>query len=557
MLRFAILLLSFATLAAAEVRDVVWGFNGTVVPGTFAPCELLLANPADKPVSGQVRLRDAGALGGVPWVAEIWLPPGGEQRLRLMPFIRADDNERRFTLSWANGRSIADLPVPALAAPGAVLLVDDGGVPRRARLPQLPAGRFPGNAALLDGLDCVVSDGPPRSWEPVQADALAAWVQGGGTLALLPGARLADLAPGLQPGGNGNGNGRGRVLVLPLVREACGLEQLAAAGWKAPQLTEEGRSDDLDAAVAQRLAELVRPDHPWGLIRTVLIVFALLIGVFWWLGRRGFDWRWLHLGLIALITVTSVALALLGRRGYGESAVWTSIAVLRPCGTQVAAEVRSSVFVTSGGQRAIRHGGGMNLYACPGEESSINGVVGGGALITEIPLYSSRHLLWRGTVALAQPSVEVVERDHGGRPSRLRIAGANGALVAAVWHGGVLRRLASQADGWHENGGTETPQQLRDSPRRSQVADLGEAGGTETQQLRDSPRRSQVADLGEAGHALFPQLALRALDLRVQRPERPCLLLLAPIPAGLAPVEGLSEPHRGLALWRIDLPEQP
>lgn len=529
MLRLAILLLSLASLAAVEVRDVVWGFNGTVVPGTFAPCELLLANPGDKPVSGQVRLRDAGALGGVPWAAEIWLPPGGEQRLRLTPYIRSDDSERRFTLSWANGRGIADLPAPGLAAPGAVLLVDDGGVPRRARLPQLPAGRFPGDAALLDALDCVVADELPRSWEPAQADALATWVQGGGTLALLSGVRLADLAPGLQPGGNG----RGRVLQLPLAREACGLEQLAAAGWQAPRLVDEGRYDDLDAAVAQRLAELVRPDHPWGLIRAVLILFALLIGVAWWLGRRGLDWRWLHLGLIAVITLASIALALLGRRGYGESAVWTSLALLRPCGTQAAAEVRSSVFVTSGGKRAIRHGGGMNLYACPGEESPVNGLVGGGSLVTEIPLYSSRHLLWRGTVAAAPPTVEVVENVKG-RPTCLRIRGAEGAAIAAVWHGGELRRLTDLGNIWRESATVETPQQLR-----------------------DSPRRSQVVDLGEAGHALFPQLALRALDLRIQRPERPCLLLLVPIPAGLAPVEGLGEPHRGLALWRIDLPEQP
>jgi hypothetical protein len=529
MLRSACLLLLLASLAAVEVRDVVWGFNGTVVPGTFAPCELLLANPLDKPVSGQVRLRDAGALGGVPWAAEVWLPPGGEQRLRLTPFIRADDGERRFTLAWANGRGIAELPAPALAAPGAVLLVDDGGVPRRARLPQLAAGRFPADAALLDGLGCVVADGLPRGWESGQAAALAAWVQGGGTLAVLPGAPLGELAPGLQPGGNG----RGRVLALPLAREACGIEQLAAAGWQAARLADEGRSDDLDAAVAQRLAELVRPDHPWGLIRAVLILFALLIGVAWWLGRRGLDWRWLHLGLIAAIALASAALVLLGRRGYGESAVWTSLALLRPCGAQVAAEVRSSVFVTSGGQRAIRHGGGMNLYACPGEESPVNGVVGGGALVTEIPLYSSRHLLWRGNVAVAQPAVEVVERNQG-RPSGLRIRGADGVSIAAVWHGGELRRLTDLGGVWRESATVETPQQLR-----------------------DSRRHSPVTDLGEAGHALFPQLALRALDLRLQPPARPSLLLLVPIPAGLEPVEGLGEPHRGLALWRIDLPEQP
>lgn len=529
MLRTACLLLILVPLAAVEVRDVVWGYNGTVAPGTFAPCELLLANPGDKPVTGQVRLRDAGALGGVPWAAEVWLPPGGEQRLRLTPFIRGDDGERRFTLTWANGRGIAELPPPALAAPGAVLLVDDGGVPRRARLPQLPAGRFPGDAALLDGLACVVADAAPRSWEPAQAAALATWVQGGGTLALLAGARLAELAPGLQPGGNG----RGRVLELALAREACGVEQLAAAGWQAPQLSDEGRSDDLDAAVAQRLAELVRPDHPWGLIRTVLILFAVLIGIAWWLGRRGLDWRWLHLGLVAAIALTSAALVVLGRRGYGESAVWTSLALLRPCGAQVAAEVRSSVFVTSGGQRAIRHRGGINLYACPGEESPVNGVVGGGALVTEIPLYSSRHLLWRGTVAVAQPTVEVVERSAG-RPSCLRLGGATGTLVAAVWHGGSLRRLTDLGSLWRESATVETPQQLR-----------------------DSRRYAPVADLTEAGHALFPQLALHALDLRLQPPARPCLLLLVAIPAGLEPAEGLGEPHRGLALWRIDLPEQP
>ena len=55
--RPVVLLLLALGLAAVEVRAVVWGFGGTVVPGTFAPCEVLLGNPDGKAVSGTNRSR--------------------------------------------------------------------------------------------------------------------------------------------------------------------------------------------------------------------------------------------------------------------------------------------------------------------------------------------------------------------------------------------------------------------------------------------------------------------------------------------------------------------
>jgi len=528
-LRAIVLLLLALGLAAVEVRGVVWGFAGTVVPGTFAPCEVHLVNPLDQPVSGRLQLRDAAAIGGVPWVAEVWLPPGGEQRLRFAPFIRAEDGEPDFELSWGPGRLIGKLPKPALAGPSNVVLVDGSEMPRRARLPLLPADRFPGDAALLDGLGCLVAAETPGSWEPSQAAALAAWVRSGGTLALLRGADLRTLAPGLQPGANAGG----RVLSTGLAQEVCGVDELAAAGWSMPTLGERTYGEDLDAAAARRLAELVRPEHPWGLIRTVLVLFALAIGAAWWFGRRGLDWRLLHLGLLGSIALASVLLMWLGRRGYGEASVWTSLAILRPCGGQVAAEVRASVFVTEGSNRRIRHGGAMNLYACPGEELPVGGAAGGGALVTEIPLFSSRHLLWRGTLGMPSPRVEVVAR-KAGLPERLRLHEAGAVSIAALWQGGALTYLGPAGDDWRVDGKRETPEELRRG-----------AG------------YAPVTSLEGAGKALFPLLVLRALDLRVQRPDRPCLFILTAAPPALAPREGLAEPHRGLALWKLDLPENP
>ena len=61
LLRAMVLLLFALGLAAVEVQGVVWGFGGTVVPGTFAPCEVHLANPQDRPITGQLQLRDVGA----------------------------------------------------------------------------------------------------------------------------------------------------------------------------------------------------------------------------------------------------------------------------------------------------------------------------------------------------------------------------------------------------------------------------------------------------------------------------------------------------------------
>lgn len=544
-MRLLLILCAIACLGSAEleIRDVVWGFAGTVLPGSFAPCDLLLANPAQQPVAGVLRLRDAGALGGVPWDAEVWIGPGATRWVRFAPLIRTGDQERHFTLSWRGGLPIADLPVPAIAAPGPVLLIDEGAAPRRARLPTCPAERFPAGSALLDGLGCLVVDSVPRRWEPAQAAALAAWVNGGGTLALL---RPDDGTPpspaGFGPGLHLGRNGAGEVLPVAWPREACGLGELQSAGWHPAVWHPEGEShhEDLDSVVAQALAGMVRPQHPWGWIRTVLIVFGIAVGpIAWRLGRRGLDWRWLNLGLIGLIIITTLVLVQLGRRGYGEAAAWNAVAILRPAGTVVEAEVRSAIFVTSSGTRRISHPAPLNLYACPAEETPVEGAVSGGTLATAIPLYSTRHLLWRGSVALPTPAVSVVGSTDG-RPSALTINGAGTIHAAAVWDGSALHHLAAQGSEWRTWGNPSTAQSL----------------------ARDSRPSGGSSDLPEVGKSLFSALSLHALGglgqsgAWLERPLRPggcVLLVLATIPDGLAPDQGMHEPHRGLALWRLEL----
>lgn len=538
-MRYLILLAAWAAMAAAdpEVRTVEWGIAGTVRGDGFAPLWVLVANPGPEPIDALIELvDDPVSADGVPQTTELHLDPGRERWLRFAPWLRGEDDQPELLLRRRRGPVFATLPKPRFGPPGCALLVGDGDPPRRALLPTLPSARFPDSPGLLDALGCLVVDAPPRL-DPGQAAALAAWVRSGGTLVLIPGiaGRTPDPAqagPGLAVGANGCG----RVLVGAEPRERTGLDALAGLGWRPPAAAASkaptGHRWQLQST-AHDLAGLTTPNHPWGWISLVLIVFSLAVGPAAWIaGRRALDWRVINLAILAAIIAASLLLSVLGRRGYDEQAVWRSLLVAHvlDAGSADVSE-QAAIFVTASAERMIVHPSPRNLYACPAESSPVEGAMIGaapGALATAIPQFTTRHLVHRGLQALRPPAV-------AGDGQGWTIAAAQPPTAALLWRNGRLFRMLASA------GGRWTPGAATD------IDSLAHGGGDAV--------GGPVLEVASRNLPNLVRQALRGPDSADTTPSN-CLLVLAPASRDFAPAQGLDEPFDGAVLWRIDLPDR-
>jgi hypothetical protein len=152
--------------------------------------------------------------------------------------------------------------------------------------------------------------------------------------------------------------------------------------------------------------------------------------------------------MIALIALSTWALAQVGKRGYGERAEVQSVGYARALG-RGAWDVSQWVnaFVTTSGAYQLAHRGEPNLYAFPPDDE-VDGVIsaaGGGAVTTRIPLYSSRSFLQRArmggpTIAIAVARIGDPWAQRDGLELRLQEPLA-GLVQARLVHGDRVYRL--------------------------------------------------------------------------------------------------------------------
>ncbi|MFM8583763.1 MAG: hypothetical protein ACKOFW_20045, partial [Planctomycetaceae bacterium] len=181
--------LSMASAAGAlEIREVRWGFDGSVLEGGFNPVSLLVGNDQSTPFDGVISLqRGHSALRvDAPIRESVYLGPNQSRWIQLFPFCSRVDDAMPWVVSWGDARGEKfELPTARRGERGTVLFLPGGTLTQPpSGAMSLPDQLFPNRSTGCDALRGVVLDHEPR-WSEPQQRAFLEWLALGGELHLL------------------------------------------------------------------------------------------------------------------------------------------------------------------------------------------------------------------------------------------------------------------------------------------------------------------------------------------------------------------------------------
>jgi hypothetical protein len=211
------------------------------------------------------------------------------------------------------------------------------------------------------------------------------------------------------------------------------------------------------------LRSLTRPDHSWGILTTLLLIYvATLFPTAWLLGKI-WDYRLVTLGQTGVMVLFAVVVSWVGQRGYGEREVVHSVALARDLGQgRWDLAQWGSLFVTTATRRTLIHGAPDQVpsgtWASCDEEGRVPMVVpsGAGLAVLDLPLYSAQTWHYRGSVEAEGPNVRVLERDANSlrlRSLEVAIGGINEPGPAWVAMGDFVYEMEHRGNGiWAMRG---------------------------------------------------------------------------------------------------------
>lgn len=533
------LLLLATTCSALDVKEVLWGFDGRVAPRRFNPVSILISNPTPQPFDGTLRLQkqlSAGQSVDAPVEEPLFLSPMSSKWVTLYPY--SIQNWEEWSLSWGRGpANRVELPQPKFASAAYVLLDDPATIGRKpGSLKRFPETVFPVSVTGTDSLRTVVLDHVPR-WEAVRRQAFLDWLQRGGTL------HLIQTSDGKLPVFSGNldvlnaPGDRFRVGAGLVQRHAIGAHQLTAefvnaeilhgdadamraddstdaTQPSAPSDRPAGTRSDPEETFPYALRQMTRPHHNWPLIYGMSFIYtALVFPGCYLLGRRVRDYRASYLGLLAAVALFSIGFSYVGQRGYGETTMGHSLAIVRPLGTgEYDVTQWSGLFVTEGGYYSVMYEGTGALYSTGQDDESVNGIIQNGAegrLYVDIPPYSARGVCHR--IKIQGPPLKLQVKTWEAEGDRLKqlvlsIDGqfpANPLFVKAL-HGTSLYHLEHRGGG----GTLQLTGSVTPLDQTQNDSDSGVTLGTYGRFGQDDNR-----PIAERFQTLFAPLVTRSLDV--------------------------------------------
>ncbi len=428
---FALVLLGAARAEALEVRQVLWGFDGRVVPGRFNPVSVLVANPGGGAFDGTLTFAPTLGYGGprgAAYVQPVFIGPQSARWVQFEAFVGSGIEE--FSLAWGRGakeRETFDRQLPT-GPPACVWLVDAAdSFARPGAFKAFPDQLFPTTVAATDGLDAVILDYAPR-WEPTRREAFLDWLRRGGTVHLVQGANgelpvFTDTLAVLNGAGETGGVGAGQVVRHRVARTELRPETLTARGFPPRELQTPQNPvvHNFEETLYQRLASLTRPNVSWWLLNSLTFLYIALIGPVAWRFARRVDFRWAIAGFLGVVVLFGLAFSIVGRRGYGESQTVHSLSIARSLGgTRWDVTQWLSAFATSSGEYTLTHAAPANLYATSSSDDAARGqILNGkdGKFLADIPLFSSRTFTHRGVMQGDDVSVTVEKWENGSENS--------------------------------------------------------------------------------------------------------------------------------------------
>lgn len=430
-----------------EVEYAEWGFDGRVVPRTFNLLTVGVQNRGDTPFEGTLRchrlLSATGSWSGAEILQDIYIAPFSERIVQLYPYML--DEGEVWELRWGDGLEDAfQTERPQLTSGSRVILNDpiaNSGI--RQGLKGFPENWFPVSVVVTDALRLVVMDHAPR-WEEPRRDAFRDWLFRGGILHVLkePTGRYPEVpVPALNSDPRPERFGSGKIYWHDMTRDELSrayiYEKMYATSQDLvsvvdrngstfdidPTSTEFIRRDeeffeayaewDSDRLIPTRLKEFLKPNHEWPLIYMLSGVYLLALFPGGYLVvRLKIDYRYSLLALIVVVAGFSWLFSVMGARGYGESTSTTSVATARqlPDG-RWDVEQWNSLFVTSGGDYAIRAAGSFPIVSTVENLERVSGVLKNGRdgqFAVDMPPFTYRTFASRAEVPLGEFRAKVV-----------------------------------------------------------------------------------------------------------------------------------------------------
>lgn len=428
------LVVAGVSASALEVQQVLWGFDGQVVPGRFNLFSVLLANPSADPFDGPVKLYKnrglAERVGGV-YQTACYLSPQSTRWLQF--YVYVDALQDGWHLEWDRGSGGSlDIQAPKWGPPAQVLLSD--ALSASSAFRQFPEELFPPTETATGGLDSLLLDHTPH-WEPAKRQAFLDWLKAGGKVHLLMGADGRYPVFSDELGVLNTSVGSTRAGAGLIVRHAATAHDIrkqdlqdAELPWrqfKPGELPSPTQTADL---FFNALARFSQRQYGWAGICLLAILYAALVGpVNLRLARRLADYRQRIALLLATIAGFTFLFYLAGRRGQGERSVVHSLSYARAIDGRAYDVLQwVNVFVAQGSRHTITHAAPHNLYATGKDYEAVNGVIESGKdgrFVVDLPMFSQRAFLheakmegpdipleilkWNGAEALEQLVVSV------------------------------------------------------------------------------------------------------------------------------------------------------
>jgi hypothetical protein len=424
---------SAVSAADLEIEFFHWGYDGRAVAPAFNPLTVVIHNPGNSDLSGELelrRLRSGYWPVGLPIRLPVFVSPGARRPVRFYPYVLGEyDNWR---LDWIDSDGTRrELNTSSwtlrLGPPATVLLEEPDRLSSRGgRLRSLDESWFPAVSTATDGLAGVALDHVPR-WEAVRRRAFLEWLARGGTLHLLeaPDGRGVVFGGDLK-GLNGTNPvtryGAGRV-----IRHGFGVEEIPddfpqrAAPRAARDATESlamygfdpfGSIDD--SALFSTLRSMTRPRRNWPLIYLACLVYMVVLfpgGFVFGQGER--DYR-VVLGLLGgTVVLFSGIFFMVGRRDdAAKLTIRTATVAHHLADGDLEYQQWVEAAVTRGGNYRFTHSGRNRLYSTAQNLEKSSGLIehgGDAALSIDVPPYSSSTFLVKGRLPGQSIELSVVD----------------------------------------------------------------------------------------------------------------------------------------------------
>ncbi len=433
-----------------EVEYAEWGFDGRAVPRTFNLLTVGVQNRADEPFEGTLRchrlLSATGSWSGAEIQQDIYVAPLSTRIVQLYPYML--DEGEVWEIRWGDGLEDAfQTERPQLVSGSRVILNDpiaNSGI--KQGLKGFSENWFPVSVVATDALWLAVMDHAPR-WEATRRDVFRDWIFRGGILHVLkestgryPEVPVPELNVEPRPEKFGAGKIYWHDVTRDELSRAYIYEKMYATSQDLvsvvdrngstfdidPTSTEFIRRDeeffeayaewDSDRLIPTRLKEFLKPNHEWPLIYMLAGVYLLtLFPGGYLLVRSKIDYRYSLLALVVVVAGFSWLFSVMGARGYGESTSTTSVATARqlPDG-RWDVEQWNSLFVTSGGDYAIRAAGSFPIASTVENLERVSGILKNGRdgqFAVDMPPFTYRTFATRTEAPLGEFRAKVVNAE--------------------------------------------------------------------------------------------------------------------------------------------------